>query len=58
MDKNLKQLESGCWVKRGEHSGLALFSMDKNCWLSTEQRAIDHNNKKAEIAARRQEVMS
>jgi hypothetical protein len=58
MNKNVKQLGSGCWVKRGEYSGLALYSMDKNAWYTTEERAIEIHEKKQEILKRRQAVMA
>jgi hypothetical protein len=58
MNKNVTQLQSGCFVKHGEYSGLKLYSMDKNAWYSTEERAIVVHNTKAEIAAKRQSVMS
>lgn len=57
MDKNVTQLQSGCWVKHGEYSGLRLYSMDKNAWYTTEERAISVHTAKAEIAAKRAVVV-
>jgi hypothetical protein len=50
MNKNVTKLQSGCFVKHGEYSGLKLYSMDRNAWYSSEERAISIHAKKAEIA--------
>jgi len=53
MKKNVTQMPSGCWVKHGEYSGLRLYSMDRNAWYTTEERAIEIHAKKQEILLRR-----
>jgi hypothetical protein len=62
---NKEQLPSGCWVqqggyyvmkKKGEYSGMDLYSVDGSVWYSTEHKALEVAAKKAEIAAKRHEV--